>query len=101
MLQAASEASDFFRNANLEDFLANRGLQLIVERELEIVGEAARRISDTFRVAHPEIPWRAIISQRNVLAHEYGDIDPEIVWKVMAEDVPRLISALEPLLPSA
>jgi uncharacterized protein with HEPN domain len=99
MLQAATEASDFFRNVSLEQFLSDRGLQLIIERELEIVGEAARRVSEAFRTANPQIPWRAI-SQRNVLAHEYGDIDPELVWKVMALDVPRLVSALEALLPS-
>jgi uncharacterized protein with HEPN domain len=53
-----------------DEFLRNRTVQLAVERLLEVIGEAARRVSEAFRQAHPEIPWRRIVAQRNVLSHE-------------------------------
>jgi uncharacterized protein with HEPN domain len=73
---------------------------LAVERALEIVGEAARRVSETYRQAHPEIPWQSIIAQRNVLAHEYGEIKHELIWKVATIRIPELIPLLEKLIPS-
>ena len=62
-----------------------------VERNLEIIGEAARRISEELKKDHPEIPWRKIIAQRNVLIHEYGDIDYKEIWQVATFHVSRLI----------
>jgi uncharacterized protein with HEPN domain len=72
---------------------------LAVERCLEILGEAARRISDRVRLEHPEIPWHQIIAQRNVLAHEYGDIRHEMIWRVVSERIPELLTILERLVP--
>ena len=54
-----------------------------VERHLEIIGEAANRVSPDFQANHPEIPWRRIIAQRHVIAHEYGEIKHELIWKVV------------------
>jgi uncharacterized protein with HEPN domain len=68
-----------------------------VERQIEIIGEAARGISDTFKAAHPQIPWRPIIAQRHRLAHEYGEIDDSLIWKVATVHVPALIPQIEPL----
>jgi uncharacterized protein with HEPN domain len=77
----------------------DRKLQLAVERALEIVGEAARRVSEAYRQAHSEVPWQAIIAQRNVLAHEYGEIKQELIWKVVTIRIPELIGLLEKLIP--
>jgi len=74
-------------------------LQSAVERQLEILGEAARRMSDNFRQAHPEIPWSDIIGQRNVIAHQYEEIRQERIWSVVTSDIPTLITQLEPLIP--
>ena len=71
-----------------------------VERQLQIIGEAARRVSPAFREAHPEIPWRRIIGQRNVLVHEYDDIAAEQVWDVVTRGVAELVKLIEPLLPA-
>jgi uncharacterized protein with HEPN domain len=57
--------------------LADRKTQLALERAIEIIGEAARRVSDSFKADHTEIPWRSIVAQRHVLAHEYGEIRQE------------------------
>lgn len=75
-------------------------MRLLLERRVEIIGEAARHVSEDFRTAHPEIPWRKIVAQRNILAHEYGDIDDEIMWDVATISMPALLRMLEPLVRS-
>ena len=79
--------------------LGDRKLQLAVERAFEIIGEAARLVSPTFKANHAEVPWKVIIGQRNVLAHEYGEINQERIWLVASRRIPELIELLEPLLP--
>jgi len=74
-------------------------LQAAVERKIEIIGEAARNVSAAFQTQHEEIPWRGIIAQRNVLAHEYGEILIDRIWRVATEHVPDLIARLERLVP--
>jgi uncharacterized protein with HEPN domain len=101
MLQASREALEFSRGVTLEAFLQDRKLQLAIERAVEIVGEAASRISLELREAHAEIPWRKVIAQRNVLAHEYGDVEPALVWELVTDHLPKLVAQIEPLLPPA
>lgn len=99
MLQAANEVVEMIAGHDLEGFLGNHVLQRAVERCVELVGESARRVSDQGRAAMPEIPWRDIIGQRNILAHEYGQIDHELLYKTAIEDIPPLIDNLKALLP--
>jgi len=80
MLQAAREVEAMMGVHDLDAFLTNRMLLRAIERSVEIIGEAARRVSVTFTEAHPEIPWRKIIGQRNILAHEYGQIDHTLLY---------------------
>jgi uncharacterized protein with HEPN domain len=68
-------------------------------RQTQIIGEAARKISQQYKDAHPEIPWQAIIGMRNRLVHEYFDIIPERVWDVVENNIPELIRLIEPLVP--
>jgi len=98
MLNTADNVSRFMQGISFDSFMRERKLQAAVEREVEIIGEAARRVSESFREMHPEIPWRAIIAQRNVLAHEYGEIKQERMWLVATERVPDLIKKLKPLV---
>lgn len=100
MLEAAKLVTSFAAGKSLEDYRASALLRSAVERQLEIIGEAARRVSPAFQAAHSEIPWRAIVGQRNILAHDYGEIDDSRVWGVAAADIPRLIAQLEPLIPA-
>jgi uncharacterized protein with HEPN domain len=100
MLEAAKLVASFAAGKSLEEYRASVLLRSAVERQLEVIGEAARRVSAAFQAAHPEIPWRAIVGQRNILAHDYGEIDDSRVWGVAAEDIPRLIAQLEPLIPA-
>lgn len=99
MLQAARRLQEFTVGLSYEDYLNSILLQSAVERQLEILGEAARRMSEAFRQEHPEIPWSAIIGQRNVIAHQYDDIDLQQLWSVVTSDIFTLISQLEPLIP--
>ena len=100
MLQAAREAIEMLWDEDLAGFLANRMLVRAIERTVEIIGESARRVSGSFQAAHPEVPWRAIIGQRNILAHEYGQIDHELLYKTAVADIPALITQLQGLLPA-
>jgi len=101
MRQAAREALNFVDGLSYEDFLSDARAQRAVERDLEILGEAARRVSSAFQTAHPEIPWRDIIGQRNILAHDYGNVMPALVWESATQDLADLISKLGALVPLA
>lgn len=78
-----------------EQFLQDRKTRNAVERNLEIIGEAARCVSDETRSHNPNIPWKSIIGLRNVLTHEYGEIRYEILWSVVQEKLSLLIQQLE------
>ncbi|HEY5602922.1 MAG TPA: HepT-like ribonuclease domain-containing protein [Gammaproteobacteria bacterium] len=99
MLQAAGEVKMMMENHVLDAFLENHILLRAIERTIEIIGEAARRVSTSYMDAHPEIPWRQIIGQRNILVHEYGQIDHALLYKTAMEDIPVLINQLQVLLP--
>jgi uncharacterized protein with HEPN domain len=99
MLDSAKTIRDFVVGISFHQYLQDKKLQLAVERAIEIMGEAARHVSEAFRQAHSEIPWQAIIAQGNVLAHEYGEILQERIWRVATARVPELITLLEPLIP--
>lgn len=99
MLEAAREAIGFIEGITYQDFLASALVRRGVERNLEVIEEAALRVSNTFREAHPEIPWREIIGQRNILAHDYGNVVPERVWRVASDDLAQLAATLEALIP--
>ena len=96
MLDAARTVEQLCSNQDFSQYSTDRKTQLAVERSLEIIGEAAGRVSESFRNAHPEIPWRQIIGQRNVLIHEYGEIKQERIWKTIRENIPQLIELLKP-----
>lgn len=100
MREAAREIVTAVGERSLEAFSGDRVLMLAVERSLEIIGKAARRVPPEFQDEHPGIPWREIIGQRNILAHEYGQIDHEILFKTVQDDLPDLIEALARLLPA-
>jgi uncharacterized protein with HEPN domain len=99
MLLAARDVSAFVEGRTFEQYLENRQLRLAVERGLEIIGEASRRVSASFKASHPEIPWREVIGLRNVLAHEYGEVKQDRIWEIATRSVPGLIRRLEPLVP--
>lgn len=66
--------------------------------EIVVMGEAARRLSDEIRAAHPEVPWRDIIGMRSVVTHGYDQIDDDELWQVIERDLPELMRKLEAIL---
>jgi uncharacterized protein with HEPN domain len=99
MIEHARGVVRALQGRTLDDYVRDEDLRLALERRIEIIGEAARRVSPEFQLAHPEIAWRKVIAQRHVLAHEYGEIQDDIMWRVATVSVPELISLLEPLMP--
>lgn len=95
MLDAARVTVEFTKEKRFDQFMTDRMLRRAVERNLEIIGEASRHVSQTFRDSIPDIPWRAIIALRNVISHEYGDIKYERIWSLCTEQLPVLIRQLE------
>jgi uncharacterized protein with HEPN domain len=100
MLTHAREVRDLCAGRTREVLDGNRLLNLAVVRLLEIVGEAATRVADQDRTAHPEIPWREIVGLRNRLIHGYDEVDFDVLWSVITQDVPPLVEALEPIVGS-
>ena len=99
MLDACARIERFVRNKSLDSYRADELLRSAVERQIEIIGEAARRLSEPLRTAHPEIPWRPIIAQRHILAHEYGEIQADLIWRVAILHVPALHQQILLLVP--
>lgn len=94
---------DFTKNLTLEEFLAaGKDMEIVrlaVERELEILGEAARRVSSDYRNQHTEIPWKETVGLRNVISHEYDKVDYTKIYRIVQERIPELITLMEPLVP--
>lgn len=99
MLDAALAVEEFVSGKTFDEYLGNRMMRGAVERHIEIMGEAARRVSETTKTAYPEIPWRAIVGQRNFLAHEYAGVLHQAIWTVAVRRVPELIAVLKTILP--
>ncbi len=99
MLDAANAVTEFIAGNSFSDYAADRMLRSAVERQIEIIGEAARRVSAEFQAAHAAIPWRPIIGQCHVLAHEYGELRHDLLWRVATVHIPELVAALTPLIP--
>lgn len=98
MLDAARKAHNFLSDRSRQDFADDERLSLSVIHLLEIVGEAAKRVSEEFRRAHPEIPWTEAAKTRDRLAHGYMSVDLQVVWRIVTDDLPPLISSLETLV---
>lgn len=82
-----------------DSFLAETVIQDAVIRNFEVIGEAAKRIPDDYRAAHPSVPWRDLAAFRDVLIHQYEGINLQAVWHVIETDLPHVKAALVSLLP--
>ncbi|MCE7948416.1 MAG: DUF86 domain-containing protein [Chloroflexi bacterium CFX4] len=98
MYDAAYEARSFAAGKTREALDADRGLVLILTQLIMIIGEAAARISEETRLAHPNVAWRAIVGMRNHLVHAYFDVDLDIIWNTIANRIPELLETLAAIL---
>ena len=98
MLDAAKKAIYFTKTRKRSDLERNEQLSLAVVRLLEVLGEAAKNVSEEVRQSYPEIPWRQIGGTRDRLIHGYFDVDLDIVWQIVSVDLPELVGHLEKAL---
>ncbi|MGO9175337.1 MAG: DUF86 domain-containing protein [Desulfobaccales bacterium] len=99
MLLAARKIMKYAQGVDSERFEQDEILQDAIMRRIQIIGEAARKVSEEFKEGHFEIPWNEIIGMRNKLIHEYFRIISEKVWEAVEKDIPNLIILIEPLVP--
>lgn len=95
IIMEAEEACAFAENMSLADFTKDRRTVKAIVRSVEIIGEAASKISDEIQNTYPEIPWKQIVGMRNRLIHVYFDIDYRMVWQTVKENLPPLIDKLK------
>jgi uncharacterized protein with HEPN domain len=98
ILQAAKQIQNFLQGVDKEKFDGSALIQSAVIRQIEIIGEASKRLSESFRTANPQIPWRQIAGMRDLLIHAYDHVDIDEVWNAAHSDIPSLISWIEPLI---
>jgi len=90
ILQAIDRIYKYTQGISRDDFDRNEMLQDAVIRNIEIIGEAAKNISNSFKKTYPEIPWREMSGMRDKLIHDYIGTDLEVVWKTIEIDLPEL-----------
>jgi uncharacterized protein with HEPN domain len=95
MMDSSMEAVELIQGKSRADLDTNRVVSLALVRLLEIVGEAANKVTISTRMQYPNIPWSQLISLRNRLIHGYDTINLDILWKILSEDLPALIKQLE------
>jgi len=98
MLDHAREAIDMLRGRERADLDRDRMLELALVRLIEIVGEAATRVSDEGRARCPSIPWQEVVGMRNRLVHGYEEVDLDVLWNTAKVDLPPLVAELEQVL---
>jgi uncharacterized protein with HEPN domain len=100
MLDHAREAVALAQGSSRVDLDSDRLLQLALTRLVEIVGEAAARVPAELQARHSQLPWREAISARNRLIHGYDFVDLDILWEIVASDLPQLIPLLGQVIAS-
>ena len=97
ILNSISNIEDYTKGLLFENFSNDKKTIDAVDRNLEIIGEAARNIGERFAEGHSELPWSEMISMRNKVIHEYIAVDVEILWKTIKEDLPKLKDQIKKL----
>jgi uncharacterized protein with HEPN domain len=98
MLDASHQAIAFIAGRSRGDLDSDMQLTLALTRLVEIVGEAAKNVSQEERRRHPQVPWRPIAGTRDRLAHAYFNVDLDQLWQIVAVDLPGLVPVLEKAL---
>lgn len=98
MVEAMRAIAEFVKSKSFDNYQADLLLRSGVERQLEILGEAANRLRIGFQAAHPEVDWSNVVGLRNVIIHQYDEIDYEEIWGITTERVPLLLEQIQPLM---
>jgi len=90
ILDATNRIEEYTATVDYEEFMNNKLVQAAVIREIEVIGEAAKKLSEKFRKKHLEIPWKRIAGMRDKLIHNYFGVDMDAVWETVKKDIPEL-----------
>jgi uncharacterized protein with HEPN domain len=98
VVEAMKEIESFVKSMNYDDFINDRKTVFAVERGIEIIGEATKNIPKSIRSKYPEVPWKDMAGMRDRISHVYHDVDLELVWKVIKQEIPSLKIMLSDIL---
>lgn len=101
MIEFAERVLSYTEGMDQDGFVADARTYDTTLRNIELIGEAARRVPEGVQEAYPDIPWRRIIGTRNRVAHGYLGIDDDVIWDIFQTEVPVLLDKLRPLMQSA
>ncbi len=99
MLDTARKVLSRVKGKSRRQYDEDENLRLALAHLIQVLGEAARRVSTDFQEAHREIPWNEIIGMRHKIVHDYLELDEDIVWEVVTTDLPLLAAALDRIVP--
>ena len=98
ILEAIADIESFTNGVDFQDFQVNREKIFAVIKLLEIIGEAVKKIPEEQRVNYPEISWKSVAGMKDVLVHEYWQIDEVIIWETIQKSLPPLTIAIQKML---
>ena len=98
ILDAVAEIQSFVGHTDFDRFQGDAKTLKAVTADLTIIGEAAQRIPEHVKAAHPDVPWALMSGMRNRIVHAYFDVDPGIVWDTVSNDLPQLVEPLRKIL---
>lgn len=98
IFQAAQRVVRFTQGVTRNELESNEEKQAAILYQLTIIGEATKRLSQELREGYPMIPWKQMAGMRDIVTHHYDEVDPDVVWDVVQDDIPQLIDMLEPLV---
>jgi uncharacterized protein with HEPN domain len=96
--EAVIRVNDYIENLSYEQFLEDKKTQDAVVRNLEIIGEAAKNISEELKTSYPQIPWKDLAGVRDKLIHHYFGVNFDIVWNIVKQELPQVFSQIEEIL---
>src|SRR3954447_19578784 len=99
LMEAGQRIQEFTAAVTFEEYVVHAMLPSAVERQFEKMGEAARKLSASFREQHPEISWREIVGLRNILTHRYYAVDQGQIWTIIRDKLPPVLEAVRRLIP--
>jgi uncharacterized protein with HEPN domain len=99
MLDLARKAVAKTRGVSRGEYNSDEDLRLALTHLIQTIGEAARRISQEFRDANPQIPWKAIVGMRHKVVHDYMNVDEDVVWRTATQELGPLVEALVRIVP--